>query len=209
MTGEIRPGVSRPDWSVVTKPAARSALMGRIRIRSGISEKWNRGLPPAEDLAWRKILELFATNGRAPSVLEIAESICVSDEQARTILADLRAYDLLGLDGPATTISYAYPFAGLPTEHRVELYGRHLYAVCAIDALGVPGMFRTDATIASSCRACGSRIEVGTAGNGKSLSHYRPAEAVIWYDSAYIQAQPRRVARPSPSSAPTLIWNNG
>jgi hypothetical protein len=30
-------------------------------------------------------------------------------------------------------------------------------------------MFRTDATIASSCRACGSRIEVGTAGNGKSL----------------------------------------
>ena len=150
MTGEIRPGVSRPDWSVVTKPAARSALMGRNRIRSGVSEKWNRGPPPAEDLAWRKILELFASSGIPPSVLEIAESIGASGEQARTILADLQAHDLLGLDESATAISYAYPFAGLPTEHRVEINGRELYAVCAVDALGVAGMFRTDATVKSA-----------------------------------------------------------
>jgi hypothetical protein len=137
--------------------------MGRNRIRSGISEKWNRGLPPAEDLAWRKILELFATKGRAPSVLEIAKSIGVSGEQARTILADLQAHDLLGLDKSATAITYAYPFSVTPTEHFVELYDRHLHAVCAIDALGIAGMFRTDGPIRRSSRpaapvAVGSRL---------------------------------------------------
>ena len=188
MTGEIRPGVSRPDWSVVTTSAARTALMGRNRTRSGIFEKWDQELPPTQDLAWRKILELFGTNGRAPSLLEVAEGIGVSAEQARAILADLRAHDLLGLDESATTIRYAYPFSSLPTEHRIELHGRPLYAVCAIDALGVAGMLGTDATIASCCRACGGRIEVSTAENGKSLTHYRSAEAVVWYDLAYIQA---------------------
>ena len=140
-----------------------------------------------QDLAWRKIVKFFGTNGRAPSVPEIVESIGVSGEQAHAILADLQAHDLLGLDGSATTISYAYPFAGLATEHRVELHGRHLYAVCAIDALGVAGMFRTNATIASSCRSYGSRIEIRTAQDGRSLGQCDPAETVVWYDLAYNQ----------------------
>jgi Alkylmercury lyase len=55
---------------------------------------------------------------------------------------------------------------------------------CAIDALGIAGMFRTDALIESSWRACGSRIEIGAQG-GKSLSHAQPVDAVIWYDLAY------------------------
>jgi hypothetical protein len=31
MAAEIRPGVQRPDWSVVTQPATREALLGRGR----------------------------------------------------------------------------------------------------------------------------------------------------------------------------------
>jgi hypothetical protein len=46
-------------------------------------------------------------------------------------------------------------------------------------------MFRTDVVIESSCRACGSRIEIGTAQGGKSLSHARPVDTVVWYDLAY------------------------
>jgi len=29
MTAEIRPGIRRPDWSAVTRPAAREALLAR------------------------------------------------------------------------------------------------------------------------------------------------------------------------------------
>ncbi len=89
------------------------------------------------------------------------------------------------MDKLAGAIAYAYPFTGQETEHRVQLRGRKLHAVRAIDALGIAGMFRTDVVIESSCRACGSRIEIGTAQGGKSLSHARPVDAVLWYDLAY------------------------
>jgi len=188
LTEEIRPGICRPDWSLVTKQAARTALMGRGRAGSGFSKTWSRTLLPIEDLIWRTVIELFVTSGRPPSVLEIAEATGVSGEQARTILANLQAYDLLALDASATAIIYAYPFSGIPTEHRVKLYGRHLHAVCAVDALGVASMLRTDTEIESSCRPCGARIEVVTCQNGRSLIHPRPTEAVLWYDFAYAQA---------------------
>jgi Alkylmercury lyase len=56
------------------------------------------------------------------------------------------------MDGVGGAIAYAYPFTGHETEHRVRLHGRQLNAVCAIDALGIAGMLRTDAVIESSCR---------------------------------------------------------
>jgi hypothetical protein len=49
-------------------------------------------------------------------------------------------------------------------------------------------MFRLDAVIQSSCRICGSRIEIGTAQAGKSLGYAQPADAVIWYDLAYSES---------------------
>ncbi len=187
LTGEIRPGICRPDWSVVTKPAARAALMGRHDARSGLSQKWSRRRLPMEDLVWRTTIELFAGGGNPPSVSEIADAVGLPGEQARAILVELQAHGLLALDSSATAITYAYPFYAGPTEHRVELLGRHLHAVCAVDALGVAAMCRADTTIASSCRTCGDRIEVETDRNGRAVRVSRPAEPVIWYDFAYTQ----------------------
>jgi alkylmercury lyase len=48
-------------------------------------------------------------------------------------------------------------------------------------------MYQTDVTVASSCRFCGTNIEIRTAQNGKALSYARPAGAVVWYDLAYSQ----------------------
>ena len=184
-TVEIRPGVVRPDWSVVTCPPAREALLGRDRARIGLAETWNHALDPAQDLVWRTVLELFARSGRPPHLHEIREATGLPPENLRTLVAGLQAHDLLGTNASADVILYAYPFTGERTEHRVQLGGRELYAVCAIDALGIAGMFRTDVFIESSCRACGSGIEIVTAQNGKVLSHVRPVNAVVWYDLAY------------------------
>jgi hypothetical protein len=123
----------------------------------------------------------------APFGVEIAETANLSMSQVGVILTDLQSHDLLVMDNSAGAIVYAYPFAGHPTDHRVELSGRELYAVCAVDALGVAGMFRKDTTIKSTCRTCGVRIEIGTARNGKSLSYCRPVGSVVWYDLAYRQ----------------------
>jgi alkylmercury lyase len=185
MTAEIRPGIHRPDLSVVTRPRAREAMVGRDRSRLGLVEKWNLALEPAQDRVWRTLLELFARLGRPPSLHEIGKEAGLSVENIRTLVSELQAHDLLGSDASADVILYAYPFTGKPTEHCVRLRGQRLHAVCAIDALGIAGMFRADVVIESSCRACESRIEIGTAQGGKSLNHVRPGDAVVWYDLAY------------------------
>jgi hypothetical protein len=130
---------------------------------------------------------LFASRGRPPSLTDIAADTGLSSEQVRTLLFELQMRDFLGMNQAADAIIYAYPFTSQPTEHRVSIKGRMLNALCAIDALGAGGIYRTDATIASSCRLCGTTIDIGTAQHGAALRHARPAGAVVWYDLAYCQ----------------------
>src|SRR6516164_4156411 len=120
MTTEIRPGIHRPDWSTVTRPAAREALLARDCSRIGLAERWNHALEPAQDRVWRAVLELFARSGRPPHVHEIREETGLSTENLRTLVAELEAHDLLGSDPSADSILYAYPFTGQSTEHCVE-----------------------------------------------------------------------------------------
>ncbi len=104
------------------------------------------------------------------------------------LLLELQERDLLGMDLAADAIIYAYPFTSQPTEHRINLGGCTLNALCAIDALGAGSMCRADATITSSCRLCGTTIEIGTVQCGTARGRARPASTVVWYDLAYAQA---------------------
>ena len=145
----------------------------------------NQTLEPEKDRVWRTVLELFAVLARPPLLTEIGKETGIRIENLSVLVSGLQAHDLVGMDGAGGAIAYAYPFTGHETEHRVRLHGTQLNAVCAIDALGIAGMLRTDAVIESSCRACGSRIEITTAQGGKSLSHARPVDTVVWYDLVY------------------------
>jgi hypothetical protein len=58
-------------------------------------------------------------------------------------------------------ILVAYPFAGSPTPFRVLMPGGgERYAVCAIDALGVPALLGEAVTIRSRCHHCGEALEI-------------------------------------------------
>jgi hypothetical protein len=186
MTAEIRPGIRHPDWSAVTRPAAREALLARHRSRIGLAERWDHALEPAQDRVWRTVLELFARSGRPPHLHEIGEKTGLAVEDLRALVAELEVHDLLGSDPSADVILYAYPFTGDQAEHRVRLRGRRLYAVCATDALGIAAMFGTDVVIESSCRVRRRGVEIGTAHGGKSIRYAQPVDAAVWYDLAYI-----------------------
>ena len=182
---EIRPGVLRPDWSAVTKPAARQALAGRIAARAGLLNRWSQSLDPDQDLAWRATLQLYADLGRAPRVAELAARTGLTAGKLPALLSLLERRDLIGVDRTSGQVRLAYPFTQAPTEHRVELNGRTLRALCAIDALGVAAMYDTDVTIRSRCRHCGLALEVETGGAGRQLRTMEPPDAVVWYDFAY------------------------
>jgi NAD-dependent dihydropyrimidine dehydrogenase PreA subunit len=58
-------------------------------------------------------------------------------------------------------VAVAYPFSGTPTPHRVELDGLPaVYAMCAIDALGLPLMAGRDGRITSADPHDGTPVKV-------------------------------------------------
>ena len=181
---EIRVGVLRPDWTVVGTPRARAALAGRLVARAGLLDRWAVRLEPDVDLAWRTILQLYGERGQPPSRADIVAESRIATDNLGVLINTLRSHDLIDVDHLGA-IKLAYPFTVANTGHRIELRGKVLHALCAIDALGVADMYGTDIKVTLLCHHCGSSVCVETAAQGKALKHVVPDSAVVWYDFAY------------------------
>ena len=173
----VRPGVVIPDWSVVDDGTARQALAAIFEL-IGVGHKW-AGIGATEDRVWRAVIEGYAALGRAPVPSEIAGTTGMPPEAVVAALAKLRERDVVVLDAEGR-ITGAYPFSERQTGHRVQLAGSTLTAMCAIDALGCGAMLDADTRIASSCRHCGSAIDVATCSAGTALAAVEPGSAVVW-----------------------------
>jgi hypothetical protein len=86
-------------------------------------------------------------------------------------LALLAANGLVQRDPATGALHVAYPFSATPTAHHVTLAPagcdgasdpdcRTIFAMCALDALGIPLMLRRDALIASQDALTGETITV-------------------------------------------------
>ena len=117
-------------------------------------------LTPAAYRFYCAVLRTFPTRGQPPTPTQLrrlAERFAVP---LAATLADMVAQDLLQLDAATGAVRAAYPFSGVPSAHRVTLSPdaagssevltqRQVYAMCALDALGIPLMLGCAATIAS------------------------------------------------------------
>ena len=182
---ELRPGVFRPDWSVVTTATAKSALRCRATARSGLIEKWLQALTPEEDLAWRTTLQLYGQLGRRLSIPEISVAARLTATEMLARLQQLEERDLLTLGADGATLLQVYPFGGKTSGHLITLRGYAFDAMCAIDALGAGAMYGCNVGVVSACRYCGSEIRATTAGKGKALGKVSPEYTVVWLDQTY------------------------
>ena len=58
-------------------------------------------------------------------------------------------------------VAGVYPFSALPTNHRVKFDNRKsVYAMCAIDSLGIAYELEKDVAISSSCSHCKRNISI-------------------------------------------------
>ena len=122
------------------------------------------------------ILRRFAENGR-PSGAETRESAERFGLDADSALATLAKEDLVHTDRDRE-ITVAYPFSGRTTDHIVRLEGGHeVYAMCAIDALGIAPMF--DQSIEIVSRDPLTRDRIGVALGPDSTASWTPEEAVV------------------------------
>ena len=177
----VRPGVTFPDWSVVTSSAAQNALQAMVGS-DHVLNRWS-GYDPASDRVRVALLELFVERGRAPTITALAERTGLNESAIRPLLEELRRRDLLVLDGER--IVGAYPFTDRDTGHRVTLDGRVLNAMCAVDALGIGAMTERDIAITSRCRHCGMPIRIATRDQGRALADTEPKTAVMWQSVRY------------------------
>jgi hypothetical protein len=118
-------------------------------------------LTPAAYRFYRAILLAFVAHSRAPYPDDVAELAHKFDVPLASTLARMAAQDLLQRDPATDQIRAAYPFSGVPTPHRVTLFADYsgertdqidaqVYAMCALDALGIPLMLRRAAQISSA-----------------------------------------------------------
>jgi alkylmercury lyase-like protein len=153
----------------------------RQGTRNDIVERLARAaLSPAENDLRKAILTAFAEGGRAPSVHEVAHTLARPVGEVVEGLRKLAAYDLMVWKEDEPRILSAYPFSGVPTAHQVLIDGHtRLYAMCAIDALGIPFMLGQGAGIRSACFFCQQPVTVDV--HGGSLQGAFPLTTVVWF----------------------------
>ncbi|MES0179006.1 bifunctional organomercurial lyase/mercury(II) reductase MerBA [Mesorhizobium sp. M0025] len=177
----VRPGVTFPDWSVVTSPVVQDALLAMVGSEH-VFDRWS-GYEATTDRVRVALLQLYTEHGRAPTLGALAKRAGLSATAVRPLLDELRSRDLVVLDGDG--IVGAYPFTDRDTGHHVTLDGRTLNAMCAVDALGIGAMTDRDIKVASLCRHCGTPIRIATRDRGRALAEVAPAAAVVWLSVHY------------------------
>ena len=179
----VRPGVTFPDWSAITTPAARDALLAIFDVED-LEKRW-RNYAPAEDRVRTALLQLYAERAKAPDLAQLIARAGLGELAVRALLASLRRRDLVVLDTIGEKILGAYPFTERDTGHRVRLGDRTLTAMCAIDALGAGAMYQHDSEIDSACRFCKAPVRVMTRNHGREIADVDPAAAVVWAGLRY------------------------
>jgi hypothetical protein len=126
----------------------------------------------------QQVLRSFATTGSPPAAADLDETAARHATTASTVLAALHAEDFLQLaDGQ---IRAAYPFSAVPTGHLLDMDGRpRLYAMCAIDALGVAAMLDAAVTITSADPRSGDPVTVAVAAGGRTATWHPPSAVVF------------------------------
>jgi hypothetical protein len=154
--------------------SARSAGLDDWRARTAPQDAAGRAVHQA-------ILRAFATTGRPPVATDLDRIAAAHGATTEKTLAELHAGDVIRLDA-AGRIGVAYPFSATPTRHRVQLAGGvEVWAMCAVDALGIPDMLDTDAMISSSDPGNNQAVTITVQG-GRHL--WDPPTAVVFLSAA-------------------------
>jgi hypothetical protein len=150
---------NRSDRSVA--PDELEVRMARLGLAAGGAQDRQATLPgPLQDLH-RTLLGAFLTEAGPPDLDAVGRLAAALHLEPQAALAALATADLVHLDPAAGRVGVAYPFSGAPTAHRVTLVdGPTVYAMCALDALGIPLMAGRSGQINSIDPTSGQPITV-------------------------------------------------
>lgn len=158
-------------------PELAAGLQQAVGIAPGTFAERLAAAGPEARAVYGVLLPGFAATGQPPGPDSLAAGTGLASDAVRAALDGLAAADVVAL-GPGGDVVGAFPLSAVPTRHRVQVQGRPvLYAMCAVDALGIPAMLGAAGTVTSLDPASGQPIEVRIAADG-SLE-VSPTETVV------------------------------
>jgi Alkylmercury lyase len=152
-------------------------------------------LTPSARTLHRTILRGFADHGRGPDAATVAAAT-PDGQDVNVLLRELHDHDVVRLDDDGR-VRAAYPFSAVPTPHTVTIDGGpSVYAMCAIDALGVAEMLDRNVVITSVDPVSGKAIRV-TVQDGHLT--WQPSTVVVFVgaDNAMASCSPDTADTPA------------
>ncbi len=107
----------------------------------------------------QKMLRSFVEQGRILTKAEMAQHVGSIDEALNV----LKTNDMVVFSDGGEPVG-AYPFTMEEREHKIQINGHKVNAMCALDALAVSPMFGMDTHIFSKCRVTGAPVSIKQAG---------------------------------------------
>ena len=130
----------------------------------------------------------FVELGRAPTAVEVGQSIGLGEAEVRASWRRLHDAHALVLDD-AGEIRMANPFAARPTDFRVDAGGRSWFANCAWDAFGIGAALHVDCEFDTHCPDCAEPIHVrvrnGRPDDATLVFHVLVPAAKWWNDIGF------------------------
>lgn len=126
----------------------------------------------------QRVLRAFSETGAPPPAAVLAAVAAPHGASAEQVLAELHEADFLRLDAGGQ-IRAAYPFSAVATRHRVHIDdGPQVFAMCAIDALGMAAMLGRDVHITSTDPTDGRPVTAVVTPAGQA--NWEPETAVVF-----------------------------
>ncbi|MFW9825133.1 MAG: organomercurial lyase [Candidatus Thorarchaeota archaeon] len=152
-----------------------------------MNAKFGVSLTNEQNLIRRYILSETPRIGRIPPIKTIQDKFPhISEREIYIILNHLNDVDVIHLNDDKKLIEAAYPFSGLKTPHIVKFkspFYKDIYAMCAIDALGISFMFNANIEIISECFHCKNEINIEIENN--EIRKLHPENVVVWCHMEY------------------------
>jgi hypothetical protein len=171
------------------KPESTKRTRDIFQAEYSQKEKFSlrKTLTKIEDEVRRLILAQTPILGEIPSIDRIMKSFNkISKQEMETILDRLDQMDYIHLNPKRTAIESSYPFSGPETSHIVTINKegyKKVYAMCAIDALGISFMLNCDVSIVSICHHCHDKVEIEIKNN--EIISLKPKNVVVWFDQEH------------------------
>jgi hypothetical protein len=158
-------------------PDELAVRLARMGLPARGAQDRQAALPAPLQAFHRALLGAFLTDTGPPDRSVVGQLAAELQLEPEATLAALAGADLVHTDLATRRVGIAYLFSGAPTPHRVELAdGPTVYAMCALDALGVPQMTRRTGRISSVDPTSGQPITVEVDDEGW---HWQPATTVV------------------------------